>query len=211
MRRRAFGSPDRLGEFDHRGLEPIDADRLLVAGLLLEADVDVVAGLDHLLGRLGEPRLVAIDRRDMEEPGQEGEERHHHQHGDGARMGSGRKIHRARGPGVAITSARLRLADDRHSSPRRPAPHPCSEPAGKCESLQPVRVDLSRSTTGRPAPRANRRQNIKKFRPAWEGSAAPCPRHRHLVRGFYCNRTTMLSVAPLASITVSRTKPGPSG
>ena len=140
--------PRRLGEFDHGGLEPIDADRLLVTGLVLEADVDEIAGFDHLLGRLGEPRLVAVDRRDMEEPRQESEERHHNQHDDGARIGSGRKIHRARGPGVAITSARLRLADDRHSSPRRPAPRPCSEPAGKCESLQPVRADLSRFDCG---------------------------------------------------------------
>ena len=52
------------GELHERGLEPIDADRLLVARLVVHPDVDVVARLEHLLGRLDEAGFVAIDRRD---------------------------------------------------------------------------------------------------------------------------------------------------
>ena len=62
---------ERRGGFDRGRLQPVDADRLLVADVVLEADVDEIAGLDHLLGRLREPRLVAIDRRDVEKAGQE--------------------------------------------------------------------------------------------------------------------------------------------
>ena len=51
-----------------RRLQPVDADRLLVARDVLEADVDIVAGLDHLLGRLDEARLVAVDRRQAGQP-----------------------------------------------------------------------------------------------------------------------------------------------
>ena len=61
----------RRSGLDHGRLHPVDADRLLVADLVLEADVDEIAALDHLLGRLREPRLVAIDRRDIEKAGQE--------------------------------------------------------------------------------------------------------------------------------------------
>ena len=56
----------RFGGFHHGRLQPIDADRLLVANLVLEADVDVLAGFQHLLGRLGEARLVAIRRAGSE-------------------------------------------------------------------------------------------------------------------------------------------------
>ena len=77
------GDAERLAGKHHGGLQPVDADRLLVADLVLEADVDEVAALDHLLGRLGEPRLVAIDRRDLEKPGQEGDERDQEQERDG--------------------------------------------------------------------------------------------------------------------------------
>ncbi len=77
----------RRGGFDHGRLQPVDADRLLVADVILETDVDEIAAFDHLLGRLGEPRLVAIDRRDVEEAGQKQDqgakqqERRPHGHG----------------------------------------------------------------------------------------------------------------------------------
>ena len=66
---------ERPARFDRGGLQPVDADRLLVAHLVLETDVDVVAAFDHLLGGLGKARLVAVDRRDLEEAGQEGDQR----------------------------------------------------------------------------------------------------------------------------------------
>ena len=59
----------RAGRFHDRRLQPINADRLFVAHVVLEADVDIVAGLHHLLGGLREARLVAIDRRDLKNPG----------------------------------------------------------------------------------------------------------------------------------------------
>ena len=87
---------ERLRRLHHSGLQPVDADRFLVAHLVLEADVDIVAGLDHLLGGLGEAGLVAIDRRDLEKARQEGEQRDHDQQENGARMRADGEIeHRA--------------------------------------------------------------------------------------------------------------------
>ncbi len=65
--------PDRrlrpLAAQRHRSsLQPVDADRLLVAGSVLETDVDIVAGLDHLLGGLDEAGFVAVDRRQAGQP-----------------------------------------------------------------------------------------------------------------------------------------------
>jgi hypothetical protein len=51
------------GQFDGRRLQPINANRLLVARLILEPDVDIVPGFEHLLGRLRETRLIAVQRR----------------------------------------------------------------------------------------------------------------------------------------------------
>ncbi len=81
---------DRFGGAHHAGLQPIDADRFLVADLVLKADVDVVAALDHLLGRLREARFVAVDRRDVEEARQERDEADDDQQRDGARVRRGR-------------------------------------------------------------------------------------------------------------------------
>ena len=67
---------ERLRRPYHGGLQPIDADRLAVAHVVLIADVDIVAGLDHLLGGLGEIGLVAIDRRNLKKTGQESQQRH---------------------------------------------------------------------------------------------------------------------------------------
>ncbi len=66
-------NPKRLPGLHRAGLQPIDTDRLLVANLVLEPDVDIVASLDHLLGGLREARLVAIGRRDREEARQDAE------------------------------------------------------------------------------------------------------------------------------------------
>ena len=82
----------RLADVHRSRLQPVDADRLLVAAHLLEADVDVVAGLDHLLGRLREARFVAIDRRDVEEPRQERDQAYEQKGCGGMFMRSRRKI-----------------------------------------------------------------------------------------------------------------------
>ena len=84
--------PSARAVLHHAGLQPIDADRLLVAHLVLEPDVDIVPVLDHLLGGLREARLVAVDRRNGEEAGQEVEQRHQHEHGGRARVGARGKI-----------------------------------------------------------------------------------------------------------------------
>ena len=85
---------ERRGGFDHGGLQPIDADRLLVADVVLEADVDEIAGFDHLLGRLREPRLVAVDRRNVEEAGQEKHHAAQHQEHDRAKMAGRGEVER---------------------------------------------------------------------------------------------------------------------
>src|SRR6266508_3241319 len=51
-----------------------------------------VAALHHLLGRLSEPCLVTIDRRNAEEAGEETQKRDHEQHHHRTRMGADRKI-----------------------------------------------------------------------------------------------------------------------
>ena len=63
------------GGFDDRALQPVDADRLLVAADVLEADVDIVAAVDHLARGLHVARLVAVDRRQRGNAGQERRER----------------------------------------------------------------------------------------------------------------------------------------
>ena len=92
MRICARGRPSFAGGFDHGGLQPVDADRLLVADVILEADIDEIAGLDHLLGRLREPRFVAIDRRDVEEAGQEEQQAAEHQKRDRAGVAGGDEV-----------------------------------------------------------------------------------------------------------------------
>jgi hypothetical protein len=51
-------------------LQPVDTDRLLVSRIVLEADIDIVARLQHLLGGLGEARLVAVGHRQRGDAGQ---------------------------------------------------------------------------------------------------------------------------------------------
>ncbi|MHC2604969.1 hypothetical protein ACVL92_005783 [Bradyrhizobium liaoningense] len=88
--------------FDGRRLQPVDADRLLVADVLLKADVDVVAALNHLLGGLGKPCLIAIDRRDGEEARQEQQQRAQHQEADRARVAGRDDVEHAHEPAARI-------------------------------------------------------------------------------------------------------------
>ena len=81
-----LGHAKRLAGFHRDGLHPVNADRLLVADFILEADVDIVAALDHLLGRLGKARLVAVDRRDLEKARQEGQQAERQQQQNRAAM-----------------------------------------------------------------------------------------------------------------------------
>jgi len=98
----------RLGGLHDARLQPVDADRLLVADLVLEADVDVFAALHHLLGGLGEAGLVAVDRRELEEPGQEHEQADQGQECHRAAMGERGKVEQ---PAERIgRPGRLRLA-----------------------------------------------------------------------------------------------------
>ena len=108
---------ERVGRNDRPGLQPIDADRLLVAGDILEPDVDIVARLDHLLGRLGKPRLIAVDRRNCELSGKKREQRRNNQHGHGAPVrGDGEVDHglEAVGPPRKLLTA---AGDCRHAVP----------------------------------------------------------------------------------------------
>ena len=116
--------PDRrrcalAAEFDGGGLQPVDADRLLVARLVLEADVDVVAALDHLLGGLDEAGFVAIDRRKLDDAGQRDEERNEQEERGSAAVAA---LCRPRlvAPGPGRTSGRIE---------RRPS-FPCRSATG---------------------------------------------------------------------------------
>ena len=77
---------ERARELHHSALQPVDPHGLFVAHLVLEADVDVIAALHHLLGGLREARLVTIEGRDAEEAGQEAQQRNQQQERDGALM-----------------------------------------------------------------------------------------------------------------------------
>ena len=59
--------PNRARRRGERRLQPVDADRLAVPRLLPVHDPHVVAGLDHLLGRLHETALVAVPGRQAEQ------------------------------------------------------------------------------------------------------------------------------------------------
>jgi hypothetical protein len=88
--------------FHYRSLHPVNPDRLLVADVVLEADVDEVAALDHLLGRLRKARLVAIDRRNGEEARQVKQGRADQQESDGARVAFGHEINHAGEPAARV-------------------------------------------------------------------------------------------------------------
>ena len=55
---------------DRKGLQPVNADGFFVARLILEADVDEIAGFQHLLGGLGEARLVTVGDRERGKTGE---------------------------------------------------------------------------------------------------------------------------------------------
>jgi hypothetical protein len=57
-----------------------------VPRLVLEADVDEIAGLEHLLRRLGEARLVPVHGLQGDEAGQEAGERKEDEQRAGARV-----------------------------------------------------------------------------------------------------------------------------
>jgi hypothetical protein len=88
-RRARLRHTERFGGPHDAGLQPVDSDRLLVTDLVLVADVDVIAALDHLLGRLREPRFVAIDRRNVDEARQERDQRDRDQERDRAQVRRG--------------------------------------------------------------------------------------------------------------------------
>ena len=73
-RRQAVGPDGALfgaAQGRHRQrLEPIDSGGLAVARLVLEADAEIIAALDHLARRLGEARLVAVGHRQRVHSGQ---------------------------------------------------------------------------------------------------------------------------------------------
>ena len=93
---------ERRGGFNGRGLQPVDADRLLVADVVLEADIDEIAAFDHLLGGLGEPGLVAVDGGNIEETGQENHQPAQQQKHDGAEMIGRGKVERGDQPAAGI-------------------------------------------------------------------------------------------------------------
>src|SRR5208283_3249385 len=67
----------KLGRFPKRrtcSLEPVNGDRLFIAGFVLEAYLDEVAGFEHLARRLRKPRLVPVYGRKSEKPRNEGKE-----------------------------------------------------------------------------------------------------------------------------------------
>ena len=90
-------------------MQPVNADRFFVADVILETNVDEIAGLDHLLGRLRKPRLVAIDRRDVEESGQKQQQAAHEQESHGAGVARRDEVDQADQPVRRICAA-LRLA-----------------------------------------------------------------------------------------------------
>ena len=168
------GHAGGFARFHRRRLQPVDADRLLVAHLVLEPDVDIFAGLEHLLGGLREARLVAVDRRNLEKAGQEREQRKGNEQRRRARRARPRPSRArpsARAPGQPI-AVRRRWC---------------------CSSSQVLPFQFRRIRAPWPDNKLKTRE--------------PC----HCGKKSYCSRTMTLSVAPLASITVSRTKPGPSG
>src|SRR5215210_6250311 len=95
--------------FDGRGLQPVDTNRFFVAHLVLKADIDEIAGFDHLFGRLREPRLVTVYRRYVEKSRQEQHETARNEECDGADVTARDKLDRADQPAARIHPV-LRLA-----------------------------------------------------------------------------------------------------
>ena len=62
------------------GLQPVNPHRLFVAGDLAEADVDIIAAIQHLARGLGKAALVAVQGRQPEhsrQPQQHADQRQH--------------------------------------------------------------------------------------------------------------------------------------
>ena len=94
-------------------MQPVNADRFLVANLVLKTDVDVIAAFDHLLGGLSETRLVTIDRRNAEETGQEGHKGDYEQYDQRTRVRADGKIDDRLGAARGSPLAPL-IGRDRH-------------------------------------------------------------------------------------------------
>ena len=120
---------ERARGLHHARLQPVDADRFLVARPLLETDVDVVAALHHLLGRLRESGFVAIDGRNPEQPGKEAQQCNHHQNCDRARVRSDPEIDDSLEAAQARRSTLLALDPD-HDVP--PVPPPTAGARPRC-------------------------------------------------------------------------------
>ena len=137
------GHAERLAGRDRGGLEPVDPDRLLVPGLVLEADVDEIAGLEHLLRGLRIARLVAVHRLERDEARQETGERQEDEERAGAdmapldepedRLGEGhagrpapdRTLGRKAGHRAKLRARRSR--DERRAEIAAPLPYPSHE------------------------------------------------------------------------------------
>ena len=166
---------ERLAGLHGRRLHPIDADRLLVAHLVLEADVDVVAA--SRASAWSPARSAPRRGRSAESrrsPGRKLSSADHHQD------------HRPRAHASALRSRK---------SPARP----------RAETLCRPSMSVVAAISWLPA---KFRADHREFAASGKGRPPRTPRR---IGAHYCSRTMTLSVAPLASITVRRTKPGPSG
>jgi hypothetical protein len=79
-----IGKTENLGGLHYRRLQPVDSDRFAVTNIVLIADIDIVAGFDHLLGGLREIGLVAVNRRNLEKARQKQHQRDEYQNGHSA-------------------------------------------------------------------------------------------------------------------------------
>ena len=84
----------RAGGGHGGGLQPVDAGGLEVARLVLEADVDKVAGAQHLRAGLHVARLVAVERR---QAGPSGQEQRQHEGGQQRVVAGGQRHRMVRG------------------------------------------------------------------------------------------------------------------
>ncbi|GJE42333.1 hypothetical protein AEGHOMDF_1505 [Methylobacterium soli] len=110
---------ERLAQGDAGALEPVDPHRLLVPGLPLEADIDEIARLQHLLGGLGEARLVPVHGLEGRDPGQEADEAEDEKERAGAGMARGGRREEAVDPGGGVARSDPAGGEARHGV-RRP-------------------------------------------------------------------------------------------
>ena len=68
------GAGEGVDEGNGAGFEPVDACGLERAGAILEADLNQVAGLEHLAAGFEVAALVAVERREGDAAGEEDQE-----------------------------------------------------------------------------------------------------------------------------------------